>query len=287
MALRTHLGRGFSLRHPTHRYLAAICGVVLIAAVYQWATAVEPQGPITFISDRSSPLLAPVVAFLVWALLREIDPDHDWTALTGAAFAGTWILVEGTTVGGLAIAGLMVSGRIVSGTTGRRPLLTDLLVVGVFGAAISFRPEGLVAGLTLATAIVVDDLMAPQDRRLPQQPWIAGAVAVTAALVAVATDVTLDFAPYRLTVVMAAQLLFLYLLLRRPLGPQSLVDARHGATLSRRRLHASRALIGLAVLAIAWVLDGPRSEGVVPLLAALLLAAVSNEIEAIRRTRKV
>lgn len=271
MNFRSHIGRDFGIRFRTHRLILAIGVVAGVVAVVGWLNETK-TGVV---------LLAPIFVGVVWALMREIDPDHDWTAIVAGAFAGGWILAQNSALSVLAVVALMVGARMMSETTGRRPLLSDLVVVGVFGIGVAFTVEGWVAGLGLAGAIFLDHRRA--ERRLRPQPWIALATAAGATGMAWVTGVELSPGTVSTRVAVVAAVMALALILRRPAEPVSLVDARRKAPLEQSRIHMSRAVTGIVVYGMAVVVDSLDSENLVPLLAALALAIVSNEAERVRR----
>ena len=270
MDFRTHLGRPFDFRRWPNLVMLGLVLVTAIAAAVLWLNG-EP-GAIA---------LTPVYAFLVWALLREIDPDHHWTALGAAAVTAVWGLSGAPITSGLALAGLMVAARIITSTTGRRPLLTDLAEVAVVGIVLGFSLEGWAAGFGIALAIYLDDRLSG-DSRLPA----IGASALTAIGTTVVANLTGAF-PERLPdiipgVAAAAGGVALAVLVREPAEPISQVDARHAAFMDRVRLHVSRSVVGIVVFVMA-VLGGHRSEGLIVIIVALGLAIIANEIELIRR----
>lgn len=270
MRLRTHIGRDFDFRSTSNLALFAIVGATGAVAVVMWLTG-EPAEPIFF---------APAWAFVTWANLREIDPDHNWTALLGAVGAGAWILIDGSQVSVLAIGVLILVGRLVTESTGRRPLVTDLVALGV-AALVGFTPEGWIAAFGLAIAIYLDDRFAEESR--PIQLVASAAVAAIATVIAALTNAF----PRAIPVIepipaTVAAVLALVLVIRAPAGPTTQVDARHKGFLSQERLHASRSLMGVLVFAMT-LLVGTRVSGLVPMGFALLLAAVSNEVELARR----
>lgn len=270
MDFRTHLGRPMDFRRWSNIALAAIVLVSAGVAVVLWLSG-EP-GEIA---------LTPVYAFLIWALLREIDPDHDWTALLGAGVTAVWGLTGGPLTSGLALAGLLVAARIITSTTGRRPLPTDLAGVTVFGIASGFSVEGWAAGFGIALAIYLDDRLSG-DNRL--------AAIAASALTAIGTTVVANASgafPERLPnivqgVAAVAGIVALLILVRDPAEPISQVDARHAAFMDRVRLHVSRSVVGILVFLTA-ILTGVRADGLIVVIAALGLAVVSNEIALIRR----
>lgn len=270
MPIRSHLGRPFDIRHRSNLAVVAIVAIAGGVALVLWL--------------NGSPLeifLAPAYVFLIWALLREVDPDHNWTALVGAVGAGAWVLLEYPLVSAFSVVGLMLAARLVTETTGLRPLPGDLAVATGAGIAIGFTIEGWVAGFGIAIALYMDNRMSDHVRGM--QIAAAAITAVGTTIVATAARVfpeaLPDLLPY---VAVPAGLIALVLVGREPAHPVSEVDARHRSFMRGDRLYASRSLIG--VLAFGMVLlVGQSAEGMVPILGALLLAIVSNEVERIRR----
>ena len=148
MAFRTHLGRHFDPSSRSNQLLFGLVAITAVASVVVWLSA-----------DDLDVLWAPVHIFLTWAMIREVDPDHPPVALMGGLVAGLWVLSGLGVIGALAVGGLMVAARLVSNTTGRRPLITDLITIGAGATVISFTVAGWVAGFSLAVAIYVDDRM--------------------------------------------------------------------------------------------------------------------------------
>jgi len=272
MAFRTHVGRHMDMTMASNRAIVGLCVAALISGLAIWLTG----GPVDV-------LWAPVHTFLFWSLMRELDPDNQRTALIAALVGGVWVLGGLEVVGALAVAGLLVGARLVSNTTGRRPLLTDLIPIGVFATVIAFTREGWVAGFGLALAIYVDDRMATDH---------SSAASITAALAALGASgvATLnrvfpqDLPDVRPLLAVAIGVLTLIAVVREPEQPESVVDSRLKNRISQSRLYASRALFAVLLFAIA-LLIGPDALAVGPLAIALILALVSNEIERIRRAR--
>ena len=226
-------------------------------------------------------LLSPVHAFVMWGLVREIDPDHNWTALAAATLTAVWVLTGGAAVSALAMAGLMLAARIVTSTTGRRLLPVDLAFVTAFGIAIGFSVEGWAAGFGIALAIYRDDRFAGESR-----PMAIGASAATAIGTTIVATLANAF-PERLPdidqgMAVAAGLVALALILREPAAPISQVDARHAAFIDKARLYVARAIVGILAFLMT-LLTGADAIGMVVVVAAMALVFVSNEIELIRR----
>ncbi|MEA1902092.1 MAG: hypothetical protein U9N56_01040, partial [Actinomycetota bacterium] len=226
-------------------------------------------------------LWAPVHTFLAWALVREIDPDHQSAAIAAGIASGLWILAGLDAVGVLMVGALMVAARLVTNSTGRRPLIPDLTLIGIFATAVSFTTVGWIAGFGLAIAIYIDDRMA-------DGPSVPGSLA--AALTALGSTAVASLAGVfprelpnvRPLLAVAVGVLALITVIREPEAPTEMVDSRSKNFLSQTRLHASRTLIAVLIFA-ATLLTGQDALMVGPLVIALALALTSNEIERIRR----
>lgn len=265
MSFRSHLTRSLDFGRRSNQAITAIVVIAAGIAAVLWLDG-EP----------AQILLAPVHTFVAWAIVREIDPDHQWSALLAAVAAAGWIVLGFPVASALPAAGLLVAGRLITATTGRRPLVTDLAVVTVFGIALGYTVPGWVAGFGLALALYLDDRHSPTSRGVQ-----VGASAVTAigtTVVATSAGAFSETAPEIIPYVcIAAGLLALALVAREPSPPQSRVDARYSGPLDQARLHNSRATIGVLVFAMC-LLTGAEAEELLPLLAALFLVVVSNEL---------
>ncbi len=266
MRFRSHLARDFDVTVPSN--VVAIVAIALsgIAAV------------IIILNGGDSGLwVAPGAALLYWALAREIDPDHPWTAMVAGPVGALWTLVDGPGLSLLAVGALMVGARIVVGTTGRRSLLSDWVVVGIGAIAISYTVSGWIGGFTLAVAMAIDG--ARQDDQARWRLVIPAIAAIAATVVLTAAD-GLPTAPWDIDPAALALVggLGLILVLRGPVAPTSIVDARHGATLDQRQLHLGRATVAIASVAVT-AAAGLSLSSVAPLVLTLGLVVVSNELD--------
>lgn len=272
MEIRTHVGRDMDFSLWSNRAIAVLGGLALVVAGALWLTGTD-----------AGVLWAPLHVFVFWALVREIDPDHDYTAIVAGVVAGGWVLAGQPAVSLFPIAGMLLATRIVTNTTGRRPLLADLVVLAALATGISFTDVGWVAGFGLAVAIYVDD-------RMSGEPTRAGVITAAAAAVGSAVLASLTNAfPRELPDVMPAVVVvtgFLALLavVREPELPLSVSDSRMKTPITQPRLHASRVLFGAVLFGVA-ILAGSNGISVVPLIVAFALALASNEVERIVRTR--
>jgi hypothetical protein len=272
MAFRSHLLRPFDLTLRSTRILFVMVGITALAALYRWMTVGEIEV-----------LSAPAHVFLGWALVRELDPDHQWSALATGAAAGLWVLIGYPAVTILAVAGLLLAARLVVNSTGRRPLLGDMLVVDVLASVISYTAVGWVAGFGLAIALYVDDRMAEESN--PRAVLAAGAAALGATVVATAARAfpsqVPDVRPLPVTVI---GVIGLACVLRAPPIPMSLVDSRIKTPILQGRVHAAWSLIGVLAF-VAAVLAGEAAEELYPVAGALVAVLVASEVESARRRK--
>ena len=270
MAFRSHLGRGLDMGLPSNR---AIVALTLLAgagsAIVVWSGG-----------DRSV-LLAPLHTFALWALVREIDPDHNAAALVAAGVGGVWV-IAGLGAFGLAVtAGLAVAARVALNSTGQRPLPTDLFGLVVITAAVSLFDPGWVAGFAIAVAIYFDNRRAESWRQT--NVLVAVIAGVTATLIgSLMSDLETQALTLRPEIVIPTGILVLIAIVRDPESPLSAVDSRRGGTLDVHRLHAARGITAVAIF-LSTVLAGGEAAGMAPAAVAMAVALASNEVERLRR----
>lgn len=270
MRFRTHVGRPFDLRLWSNRILFILVGVAGLAALLRWAEG----APATVFWSMAH-------VFVFWAIAREIDPDRELTAHLAGAVAGLWALLGRPTPELLAAGALILATRMVLNSTGRRPLITDLVVMGLFATAIAFTRVGWIGGVALAIGIYVDGRIA--EGANTASVVTAAAATIGATVVATAARafdvkvVTID--P---TLVTLAGLTAILTILRAPPDPWSLVDSRMKWRLDQSRLHGARALLAVTTFATT-ILLGPDALQAIPYIALLVLALGSSEIERLRR----
>jgi hypothetical protein len=270
MAFRTHVGRSLDLMLWSNRL---IVGLTLVAAVA--AAAIMLSG------GPQEVWVAPVKVFLTWALVREVDPDHEWTALAAAFLAGLWVILGGEVMSVMAMLGLLAAARVVLNSTGRRPLITDLVGLVILASAVAYTPEGWIAGFSVALAIYIDDRMSAEPRMAAAVAAVAAALGASA--VATLTDaLPAGLAGIRPLLAVVIGLVALAGIAREPVDPLSLTDSRRGGLLEARRLHASRALVGV-LLFLGALLMGPDATGLAPALAGYSAALLTGEWDRARR----
>lgn len=218
--------------------------------------------------------------FLSWALVRELDPDRQVSAITAAVFGGVWALV-GMPTALLPFAGLLMVSRLLVETTGRRPLLTDMAALAILATVISYTPLGWVMGFGLAIAIYVDDRMSDEHNRAALLAALAAAVGASG-VVTLAGALPESLPTIRPFLASAMGLLALLAAVREPMEPVTFVDSRSKRLLTRDRLQAARVAAGVLIFVGALV-TGEGAGAVVPMSFALAIALASSEVERIQR----
>ena len=274
MAFRSHVTRPLDPRSPSN---IAITGLTLIVTA--------AAGVIALTADQSLwlPILAGGATFLTWALGRELDPDHQTTALLAAIPAAVLVLL-GFEVSILVTAAVLMSARLLVESTGRRPLPTDLAAMVVLASAVAFTPLGWVVGFGLGVAIYLDDRMT--EVHSSRAVVAAIGAALGSSVVATLTGAFPQALPViRPPLTLALGILALIAVVREPLDPVSLVDSRKRTPLRRDRLHLARTVVGL--LAFFGALIGGESIPTVATLALTLALALGfEELERVRRRRR-
>ena len=271
MKFRTHVGRPFDLRLWSNRILFLLVAVSAVPAVVLWAEGAP-----------TSVLWTPAHVFVFWALAREIDPDRTLTAHLAGAGAGAWALAQQPTPELLSVGALVLAARVLLNSTVRRPLISDLVVLGVFATAISYTKVGWVGAVALAIAIYVDGRLA--EGANTASIVTSAAATLGATLVATAAGAfSVAVVKIEPVLVTAAGLTAILTILRSPPEPWSLVDSRLKWRLDQGRLHGARSLTAVMTFAIT-ILYGADAERAVPLIGLLLVALASAEVERLRRT---
>jgi hypothetical protein len=218
--------------------------------------------------------------FLSWALVRELDPDRQVSAMTAAVFGGAWALV-GMPTALLSFAGLLVISRLLVETTGRRPLPTDLAALAILATTISYTPLAWVMGFGISIAIYVDDRMSGEHNRTALLAALAAAVG-SSVVVTLAGALPESLPAVRPLLVTAMGFFALVAAVREPMQPVSFVDSRNKRLLSRDRLQSGRVAAGVLIFVGALV-SGEGAAAVAPMGFCLAIALASTEVGRIQR----
>lgn len=96
-----------------------------------------------------------IAAFIGWALGREIDPDHESTAIVSMVIAGVLALIVTPQL--LVLAVLLLATRIIAGTVGTDLRGLDLLVVVGASAYAGSQPVAWPIAALLVFAVIRQD----------------------------------------------------------------------------------------------------------------------------------
>ena len=268
---RSHIVRPLDAGNPWNRVILVLTAV---------AGAVGALLTLTLDRNLFLAVDAGGQTFISWAVVRELDPDRQVSAIFAAVVGGALALV-GVPTAILAFVGLLMTARILVETTGRRPLVTDLAAMSVLASGISFTSLGWVMGFGLAISLYVDDRLAEDHNRRALLAAIAGALG-SSAVVTLSRALPESVPSVRPLLAALVGLLALVAVAREPAHPISFVDSRSKRFLRRDRLHTGRAVCGLLIFAGTFV-SGESVGAVVPMAVALAIALVSSEVERVKR----
>jgi hypothetical protein len=269
MRVRSGLARSIHLSHGTVR-VAAIVTVVMGAAAGAITLAVG-EG---FADAVQKGILAGGVAFIAWALTREIAPDHPVTAGVSAVLAPLSIIAGPPDL--LVVGLLILPVRILAGTTGRDLTAIDLGALSIGAAALAFRESGVAVALLLGLAPAASAWWARGSRRL-----LVGSSCVIAAGVVALTLLFADHDPWVapgglergiLVSGLAAGLVAAWVV--PPVS--SSVDSRKGGRVLTSRIRLARLTALVAGVATALWAGGAGVLALGPAWVALAATSVSS-----------
>lgn len=252
IAMQSPLGRPLDFRYRSNLAVVVLAALAAIVATIYNSVATDPL---------ASPGWAVGAAvFLAWAIGRELDPDHNSSAMVGAVVGGL-----AATFGrpSLFLAfGVLTGVRLIAGTVGIAMGRSDAIAAVAIGAILGLSWDSVVAVPVLVAGVVVSGglrrplltsvaILASAGVALliaqPQYEWVGvstgSLVLLAAGLTAVVTG--LD-----------------------PKPPQSRTDIGQ-SEISRQRVILARIAVGVAVALVFAVRGG---DGV--LAAGTIVAAV-------------
>ncbi|WP_339334902.1 hypothetical protein [uncultured Maricaulis sp.] len=240
------IARPLEAKYPTN--LAVLIALPLIGiglGIHAWLSA--GGGTVNAILTGLDGM---VIAFLVWALGREADPDRNLTAFASGALI-LYALVMGLPVAVWTLAFALMAARTVNRTVGQPAKPLDLVMVLILAGLSVFSEGYALVGVVAAVAIAID-VQLDRSRTLT---LIAALVALSFTiwqLIVLEGDfAALLWTPGSSTALMGiiGGLVAIGLLttLLCP-SPTSVCDAR-GEPLSRARIRGGRLVITLTLLA--------------------------------------
>lgn len=273
----TAIGRPLDPRYPTNLVIAVLTLLVIVAgAAWHWlAGAALLEGALWGIA-------AGLVAFLAWALARELDPDHDLSAFVGITLALVALLFLGLPQF-LPLFWMLLALRIVDRTVGlpARPL-DSLAIIGL-GLWLTWQ-GGWIYGLATAAALFLDGWLEPPLRRhLLLSGIVLAATIVLALLGDAAPSGGWDSEMLRFVAYLAGLMFFIT---TDTLGDAEALCDVTGEPVRPARVRAAQML---ALLTALLVTSGAGQQGLVallPLWAAMLGVALYELVSTLARTRQ-
>ncbi len=117
------LGRPLEMNYPTNRAIAAISGaVIVILFLLQWTNAMP------WLDALAWAFQAGISVFLAWAIGRELDPDHGFSAFVSSALMLGFLWFS-PLPNLLALFWLMLLLRLLNRTVGLPATVIDLLSI--------------------------------------------------------------------------------------------------------------------------------------------------------------
>jgi hypothetical protein len=240
MALRSGITRGFDLSYPSNRFILTVtpvvgivAGVVTLLVGDGWGTAVR------------NGFGAGGLAFIAWALTRELHPDRVALAAVAAIVAPFALLAGPPDL--LAAATVMIVARVLAGTTGRWIHWFDVALIVVVAAPVAWRATG--PGVLTVSAIALAAVIPMQDRRRSRLVVASGTLAVLAGFAWWRVGFAVDGETWMVAVAVLAVLAVV--------GPRRVAVGtdRPGGTVSPRRVQAARGFALIAAAAAASTAD--------------------------------
>lgn len=185
--------------------------------------------------------------FFSWAIGREIDPAHDWSAFAALPFTIFAFFSLGSPAL-LALFFILLFSRALNGSTGLRCTLFDALLLLVIGALLF--SYGFLSGIPILAAVfLLDAVLEPAHRS--QKYFALLSLALFAALVAVYGGEHHPVAPAvdlygTLSALVVAAAALLLLVRTRGAGA---VDDTSGLPLDRWRIFSVKLLVAIFVAA--------------------------------------
>ena len=252
IAPQSPLGRPLDFRYRSNVLVVVLAALSAVAATIYNSVAAEPL---------ASPVwVVGVAVFLAWAIGRELDPDHNSSAMVAAVVGGA-----AATLGrpSLFLAfGVLTGVRLIAGTVGLAMGRNDAIAAVIIGALLGLSWDSLAAVPVLVAGVALGG-------RLRRPSFTSASIVASAVLALLITqpEYSWDGLSIGAIALLIGSVVALFLIFD-PEPPQSRTDIGQGQIL-RRRILLARLAAGFAVVA-AFALRG--GDGV--LAAGAVIGAV-------------
>ncbi len=202
---------------------------------------------VPFIEALGSAGSTALAVFLTWAISREIDPAHDWSAFAGLPFTFAAALFYGSPAL-ITLFFLLLFSRLINGTTGRRATLFDAVTL-ITLAVIIFTNSVFIGLPLLALGFGFEAITVPGHRG---KAFFSVLAIIIFIVMLVFFYPEHYFVPgYNLYTGTAALVTIFLTILLIAWTKESRVKADHG----NRKLENRRILLGQAVIAIFIIIE--------------------------------
>ena len=154
----TSIGRPVDPRYPTNRLIGIATLVIIVAGTI--FRLVSGDG---VLDSLGWGFWTGLGVFLTWALARELDPDHDYSAFVAAGLMLVAALVW-ERPNFLILFWLLLAMRIVNRSVGLPAKMTDSLLVLALGGWLAWSVSWLL-GLSMTVAFFLDSRLHEPNRR--------------------------------------------------------------------------------------------------------------------------
>ncbi len=252
------LARPIDWNYPTNRLIIIL--TVVSGILFGVSSLVDGNG---FVEAGVDGFWTVAAMFSAWALAREIDPDHEYSAFIGAVAAP---FLVSDSLGLSAIAMLVLFSRLVSRSTGFKATLPDSIALLVLVTLALFISNPWVIGLMATLAFLLDARM---ENPNPRHLLFAGiALLITAAAVIQGSgELSLPDGLY-LTGSVVITIAFLATILTTR-SITTLPDYRKKAPLDTQRVQATMGLVLLGTVLLALWEGNSGVNDLIPVWAAM------------------
>lgn len=262
------LGRPILLNCTTNRVIVYFT-LTVFAAVFLYQLVLTAP----FMEALSVSASAALAVFLTWAISREIDPAHDWSAFAGLPFTLAAALLYGSPAL-ITLFFLLLFSRLINGTTGLRATLFDAVMLTVL-AVLLFTNSVFIGLPLLALGFGFEALTIPGNRN--KAYFAVPSIILFLVLISFFVPDHYYVAGYNLyTGAVALVIIFLsiFLMVR---AKKSRVKADHGAqVLDNRRILLAQAALACFIIIELYLKGNIVLVMLYPVLFAYLGTAVYN-----------
>lgn len=239
------LGRPLDPRYPSNR----LAGIFALAMIILFALIALADGS-SFGESIGRGFSAGLVAFLAWALGREIDPDYNMTANVAMVLAmGAFLIWDTGSL--LALATLMFALRVLNRSTGLAPLWTDGILIALL-AGVSAYNGNWVVGMMVVIAYRISTRL-PQSQPKELLFGVITAIATFAGFISgLPVEHTRELDPIWLLVAGIVSVLYVFVTLATPKTFTSRGDYADVPLIRARIVGARLLTIGAGIVWLAW-----------------------------------